>query len=191
MIKTTLALCLAVSTSAFAQTALPADLPHGTTTATVGVCFRPNDSAGCVQHIVAAINSAKTEIRVQAYNFTTIAILSALADAKKRGVDVEVILDKTNAPASGAQGRYTGATYMVNSDVPTYIDRKPQIAHNKLIIIDQHLVVGGSYNYSNNAEAHNAENVTFMDSPISAKWFLDNWYTRRSISEVFKKPIVQ
>lgn len=177
---------------------IPITVPHGPANAQVAVCFRPNDQAGCVQYIVQAIDSAKTEIRVQAYNFTTPAILNALVKAKQRGVDVQVILDKVNDPVHKAKtngngdiippkkSRYTGATFMFNAGIPTFIDRAPHIAHNKLIIIDQHLVIGGSYNYSTSAEKNNAENVTFMDSQTAASWFLKNWNDRRTVSETFE-----
>ena len=165
--------------------------------ANVAECFRPNNPDGCVTPIVNVINSAQTEIRVQAYNFTSPPILSALANAKRRGVDVAVILDKSNDPISKEildengnvkppkASRYTGATYMTNAGVPVFIDRKPRIAHNKLIIIDKHLVVGGSYNYTMSAEKANAENVTFIDSADVASSFLNNWELRKQVSEVF------
>ena len=41
-----------------------------------------------------------------------------------------------------------------------------------IMIIDQHLVVGGSANYTNAAETRNAENVLFFDSADIAGRFL-------------------
>ncbi len=168
-----------------------------TSQATVSACFRPNTEAGCVNDIVMAINSAQKEIRVQAYGFTSPQILASLVKAKQRGIDVQVILDKINDPVVknkiGEDGkplpmkksRYSGATYITNANIPTFIDRKPRIAHNKLIIIDQHLVIGGSYNYTTSAEKSNAENVTFIDSSEVASWFLNNWQNRKLVSEVY------
>ena len=51
------------------------------------------------------------------------------------------------------------------------------------MIIDQHLVVGGSANYTNAAETRNAENVLFIDSSDIVGRFLDNWEARRDASE--------
>jgi phosphatidylserine/phosphatidylglycerophosphate/cardiolipin synthase-like enzyme len=48
--------------------------------------------------------------------------------------------------------------------IPVWIDYEPAIAHNKVIIIDGRLVIGGSYNYTAAAQKRNAENVTFMES---------------------------
>ena len=51
------------------------------------------------------------------------------------------------------------------------------------MIVDRHLVIGGSFNYSASADTRNAENVTFMDSREVAGWFLANWQARQAVSE--------
>jgi phosphatidylserine/phosphatidylglycerophosphate/cardiolipin synthase-like enzyme len=138
---------LATISPVLANPSAPSTLSYAP--AKVAACFRPDTPGGCVSPITDAIDSATSSIRLQAYNFTAAPILQALVSAKKRGVDVQVILDKSNDPlvknaptengqARHAQGRYTGATFMYNAGVPVYIDRKPRIAHNKIIIIDQH-----------------------------------------------------
>lgn len=171
-----------------------ADQAHGPAPARVSACFVPAQS--CLGTIVAAIDGAQAEIRVQAYGFTSAPILSALAAAKARGADVQVILDKSDDPGAhediadnAATPRWTsrrhgyfGAIYMANAGVPVWIDDMPAIAHNKLIVVDRHLVIGGSYNYTASAERRNAENVTFIDSPDVAEWLLANWTSRRDAS---------
>jgi phosphatidylserine/phosphatidylglycerophosphate/cardiolipin synthase-like enzyme len=153
--------------------------------APVSACFVPPEN--CAAQIVAAIDAATTEIRVQAYAFTSPPILGALASAKRRGLDVQVVLDRSN-DHSASEPRYSGATFMANAGVPVWIDTHAGIAHNKLIIIDQHLVVGGSFNFSAAAQARNVENVTFIDSPDVASWFLANWTSRRDASYRFNAP---
>ena len=100
---------------------------------------------------------------MQAYSFTSPPILSALVSAKGRGLDVAVILDKSN-DRSGEKSRYSGATFVAHAGIPVFIDHQPAIAHNKIVIIDRHLVITGSYNFTRSAERRNAENVTFIDS---------------------------
>ena len=50
---------------------------------------------GCTQAVVSTLDTAKKTVLVQAYSFTSAPIAKALVDAKKRGVDVQVILDKS------------------------------------------------------------------------------------------------
>jgi phosphatidylserine/phosphatidylglycerophosphate/cardiolipin synthase-like enzyme len=149
--------------------------------AQVDVCFTP--AQRCQPRIVEAINAARSEIRVQAYGFTAVPILGALAAAKQRGVDVQVILDKSNLSP-----RYSGAVYVARVGVPVWIDNRPAIAHNKTIIIDRRLVIGGSYNYSPSAETRNAENVLFVESPTLVAEFLANWESRRQASMPLSAP---
>ena len=67
------------------------------------VFFSPN--GGCQDAVVAAIDGAKREIRVQAYSFTSAPIAGSLKRAHDRGVDVRVLLDKNRQTE-----RYSGLT---------------------------------------------------------------------------------
>ena len=116
---------------------------------------------------------------MQAYGFTSFPIIHALQRAAGRGVEVLVILDKSN------DRKFSAATLLAAFHIPVWIDDKPAIAHNKLIIIDNHLTVGGSYNYTAGAATRNAENVTFTDSKAIADQFLANWDSRLKVSRVF------
>ncbi|MEO5334055.1 MAG: phospholipase D-like domain-containing protein [Magnetococcus sp. YQC-5] len=68
-------------------------LTVSTTAEAVEVCFTPGSD--CTSVIVKAIREAKTAIRVQAYSFTSAPIAKGLIDAKRRKIDVKVILDKS------------------------------------------------------------------------------------------------
>jgi phosphatidylserine/phosphatidylglycerophosphate/cardiolipin synthase-like enzyme len=72
------------------------------------VCFSPR--GGSTENIVEQINAAKSEILVQAYSFTSAPIAKALLYAYKRGVKMEVILDK-----SKRKEKYTSATFLANA----------------------------------------------------------------------------
>jgi phosphatidylserine/phosphatidylglycerophosphate/cardiolipin synthase-like enzyme len=152
--------------------------PHGPAEARVSVCFVPEQE--CDTSVAEAIAGAAHTIRVQAYGFTSPLILRALVDAWGRGVDVQVILDKSEERDHGS--RPAGARFVAEAGIPTWIDDKVAIAHNKVIIIDGHLVIGGSYNYTSAAEHKNAENVTFIDAPVVADFYLVNWETRKAVS---------
>jgi phosphatidylserine/phosphatidylglycerophosphate/cardiolipin synthase-like enzyme len=141
--------------------------------ALVSVCFVPGE--GCAPRIAAAIDVARSEVRVQAYGFDAPLIVDALAAARGRGVDVAVILDKSDAKRLCEHD-----AGLLAAGVPIWIDRLPGIAHNKVIVIDRHLVIGGSYNYTRSAERRNAENVTFIESEAVASRFLGNWAARQA-----------
>lgn len=143
------------------------------------VYFSPN--GGTTQAIIKEINEAKSEILVQAYSFTSSPIAKALVDANKRGVKVEGILDKSQRKA-----QYTSASFLANMRVPTFIDDKHAIAHNKIMIIDKTTVITGSFNFTNAAENNNAENLLIIKSKELANLYIDSWMKHREHSEPYQ-----
>ena len=142
------------------------------------VCFSPN--GGCTESIVSQIDKAKSEILVQAFSFTSAPIAKALVNAHKRGIKVEAILDK-----SQKSERYTSATFISNVGIPTYIDSKHAIAHNKIMIIDRETVITGSFNFTKAAEEKNAENLLIIKNEDLAKVYIENWYKHKEHSELY------
>ena len=65
----------------------------------VQTCFHPR--AGLYSHHYWAYRRITVGVRVQAYGFTSKPIIAGLANAKERGVDVAVILDKSDEHARG------------------------------------------------------------------------------------------
>jgi phosphatidylserine/phosphatidylglycerophosphate/cardiolipin synthase-like enzyme len=128
------------------------------------VAFSPDRGATAL--VVKTIGEAKQTIRVAAYSFTSKPIAEALLDAHKRGIDVEVVVDKSQATA-----RYTAATYLANQGVPVRIDYQYAIMHDKFIVVDGVTVEEGSFNYTAAAETRNAENVLVLhDATVSAQY---------------------
>jgi phosphatidylserine/phosphatidylglycerophosphate/cardiolipin synthase-like enzyme len=108
------------------------------TPAAVTVCFTPGGN--CTEQIVKTLGNAKSSILVQAYSFTSAPIAKALLDAHTRGVQVQVILDKSQRTE-----KYSSADFLANQGVPTKIDANHAISHNKVIIIDGEAVITGSF----------------------------------------------
>lgn len=142
------------------------------------VYFSPD--GGCTSAIVREIDDATLEILVQAYSFTSTPIAKALVSAKKRGVSIEVLLDKSQKGE-----KYTSATFLANAKIPTYIDAAHAIAHNKVIIIDKRTVITGSFNFTRAAEERNAENLLIIRDKDLASLYLDNWLKHKQHSEAY------
>jgi phosphatidylserine/phosphatidylglycerophosphate/cardiolipin synthase-like enzyme len=106
-------------------------------------CFTPGGD--CTNLVVREVASARQSILVQAYSFTSVPILAALKAAHRQGVDVEVIVDKTSARESKKGSRYSAATYLTNAGIPVWVDTKVAIAHNKVMVIDEAIVITGSF----------------------------------------------
>ncbi|MGO8744785.1 MAG: phospholipase D family protein [Thermoguttaceae bacterium] len=144
----------------------------------IEVYFSPK--GGCTDAVVRELNAAKATVLMQAYSFTSARIAKALLDARKRGVQVEVILDKSQKTE-----KYSEADFLANSGIPTRIDAQHAIAHNKVIVIDRATVISGSFNFTTAAESHNAENLLVIRSPKIAAKYADNWKAHAGHSEPY------
>jgi phosphatidylserine/phosphatidylglycerophosphate/cardiolipin synthase-like enzyme len=133
------------------------------------VFFSPK--GGCTQAVVREMREARQSILVQAYSFTSAPIAAALVEAARRGVLIEVVLDKSNKT-----GKYSAADFVAHAGIRTWLDEKHAIAHNKVLIIDEAIVVTGSFNFTKAAEESNAENLLILRSPELA-----SLYTRKFI----------
>ena len=145
----------------------------------IRVYFTPGDSAESA--IVEQLLGAKESILVQAYSFTNPVIAAALVDARNRGVNVVVVLDK-----SQRSQKYSAADFTVNAGVTTLIDDRHAIAHNKIMIIDGQVVITGSYNFTRAAEKSNAENLVIIESGAVADKYLANWQKHRRHSQPYQ-----
>ncbi|SEM43114.1 PLD-like domain-containing protein [Syntrophus gentianae] len=146
----------------------------------IRVYFSPN--GGCTEAIVQELDRATSEIKVQAYSFTSRPIAKALVDAQKRGVKVDVILDKSNATA-----KYSAADFTAHAGIPTFIDDQHAIAHNKILVIDQQTVITGSFNFTKAAEERNAENLLIIRDRAIAALYLKNWENHKAHSQVYSR----
>jgi phosphatidylserine/phosphatidylglycerophosphate/cardiolipin synthase-like enzyme len=147
------------------------------------VCFTPGQD--CTGLVVQEIAAARQQILVQAYTFTSVPILSALKAAHTRGVDVEVIVDKSSARASKSGSRYSAATYLANAGIPVWVDTTVAIAHNKVMVIDGATVITGSFNFTAAAQTKNAENLLVLEDPALVQQYRANWQRRQAVSEPY------
>ncbi len=144
-----------------------------------GVAVHFSPLGGTTAAVAAAIATAQASIRVQAYSFTSAPIAQALIAAHARRLDVQVILDRSNMGES-----YSEWMQLRSSGMPTFLDPAHAIAHNKIIILDSTIVITGSFNFTVNAEYHNAENCIFLRDADLAALYLANWQLHRNHSHV-------
>ena len=155
----------------------PITLPQENPT-TWEVCFSPHGE--CTNAIISELNEAKNSALVQAYSFTSAPIAKALLDAFKRGVKVEVILDKREKTQKSSK-----ATFFFNAGIPTRIDAHHKAAHDKMMVVDGETVITGSFNFTNAAEKNNAENLLIIHDRKLAEKYVKNWQEHAQHSDVY------
>jgi phosphatidylserine/phosphatidylglycerophosphate/cardiolipin synthase-like enzyme len=151
--------------------------------AEVDVDFAPGDGAAMDQNIASHISTAKNEIMLASMVISSGTVLGALVDAIERGVKVcgvydgpemhQVIIDWERGSAGQAkiaQWNFIKNNLVAKHSTPYSKDGPHDFMHNKVLMVDQQVVVTGSFNFSQNA-THNAENIiTLYDEVIACQY---------------------
>ena len=131
------------------------------------------------KEIIRNINQAQAFINIAMYIFTDKEIALPLINAQKRGVKVRVYLDKEQVDYKYSQSRF-----LVQKGIKTRITTNNYIMHHKFAIIDNRLLLTGSYNWTFSANNRNDENLMVIDDPeiieIFQNQFINLWTNKYS-----------
>lgn len=132
--------------------------------------------AGSERLVIKVINSSERSIRLAAYSFTSPIVVQALLNAKKRGVDIRVVVDDKG---NRSKASIAALNLLVNAGIPTRTISAYAIHHDKFIVSDDRHVQTGSFNYSKAAAKSNSENVLVIwnNREIAAS-YLKHWQSR-------------
>ncbi|HEY0720670.1 MAG TPA: phospholipase D-like domain-containing protein [Gammaproteobacteria bacterium] len=134
---------------------------------------------GAEELTVKAIASAKQSIYLAADAITSGAVVTALIDARKRGVNILAVLDKSQAKSS--------AKLLAREGIQVHIDRKHAGMHNNYMIIDRQTLEIGHFGYTQTAAKKNADNVLVVWNDLeAAKPYRANWQEHWDHSDPFK-----
>lgn len=139
----------------------------------IDIRFSPN--GGCTDLTKNIINNAKKIILVQAYYFTSEILSKELINAYNKGIKVKILIDK-----SQLSHKYSKLIEFKKAGINIFIDKVHGLSHNKIMIIDDHYVLTGSFNWTKSAEKRNSENLLLIKSKKIAKIYKKNWYKRQS-----------
>jgi phosphatidylserine/phosphatidylglycerophosphate/cardiolipin synthase-like enzyme len=126
--------------------------------------FSPED--GVADKIASRLALAQQSIHFLAFSFTNDVIGSAMRVRAKAGVSVVGVFEKT-----GSETQYSEYGKMRKAKLDVLQDGNPYVMHHKVIIIDGHTVIFGSFNFSDNADTDNDENLLIVDDPTLAQAF--------------------
>jgi len=142
--------------------------------ATIENGFSPE--AGAEALVLKSIDSARQTIRMAAYSFTSPQVMRKLLDAKKRGVDIMIVVDEKGNKSKASRA---AMNLVVNAGIPLRTISTYAIHHDKYIVVDGRHVETGSFNYSQSAARRNSENVIVVwNDPELASSYLGHWQSR-------------
>jgi phosphatidylserine/phosphatidylglycerophosphate/cardiolipin synthase-like enzyme len=141
----------------------------------VQACFSPEGK--CATHIVREIDNAKRELLVAVYAFTSDDLAGALVQAKKRGLMVQVIIDREfDSRNDKSKGKFLEVQRIpvrrLSGSKALYSAREGGLMHQKFAVIDRRIVFTGSYNWTQAADSFNDENLLlFRDAgPLAEEY---------------------
>jgi phosphatidylserine/phosphatidylglycerophosphate/cardiolipin synthase-like enzyme len=133
------------------------------------VYFSPDD--GTRAHLLALINAAESSIYFMAYSFTSDEIAEALLASAEAGLEVKGVFEETQYKSN------IGTEYdrLREAGLEVRLDGNRRNMHHKVMIIDERILVTGSYNFSANAEDSNDENTLIIYSPQVASIYVEEF----------------
>jgi hypothetical protein len=141
------------------------------------------------KEIIKNINQAEVFINIAMYTFTDQEIALSLVNSQNRGVQVRVYLDR-----SQVESTYSVSRLLVQKWLKLRISTNNYIMHHKFAIIDNRLLLTGSYNWTAAANHKNNENLMVIDDPeVIARYqnqFEKLWFGKYNIErtrQLFQK----
>lgn len=124
-------------------------------------------------NLVTLLQSTKNECLVAVYTINSPLLVNTLIDLKKRGIDVEVITDSTQAAGAHEQ---QALSYLHKAGIPVFVGKSldHQIMHVKMVIIDDKVSAYGSYNWTDVASRQD-NTLTIDNDPKVADQLHHYW----------------
>lgn len=139
----------------------------------LGIYFSPQDKS-ITNAVLPLIRGAKKYIYIPTFVLTENRVTEELINAKKRGVDVKIIIDALNA-----SGKHSKHQILRNNGILVKTENYAGKMHSKSMIVDDEYVLIGSMNFSYSGENRNDENlIVIKDSDMAKfykKFFLYQW----------------
>lgn len=138
--------------------------------------FAPERELELINVIARTVTRAQQEILFMAFSFTNEEIGEAMLGRADAGVSVRGIFEKTGSDTASS---YYGLMRKAGlANVQVRLDGNSRLLHHKVIIVDQQIVIFGSFNFSASANRSNDENLLIVHDPTFAGYFIQEFEAR-------------
>ena len=126
------------------------------------VYFSPDD--GVADRIYEILNDAEESIYFMAFSFTTDEFGETIRAKSESGLTVAGVMEEEQVKSNIG----TEYDFFKQAGLDVFIDGNEGQMHHKTMIVDEQIVITGSYNFSRSAEIRNDENlIVFHNAQIS------------------------
>lgn len=133
----------------------------------IEIYFSPDD--GVSTRLEDLLGTAQSSVDFLAYSFTLDTLADTLRARARKGVRVRGVFDQSQVESNGSASEYYT---LKDAGLDVRQDGIEGLMHNKVFIIDEKIVVTGSFNFSRNADRINDENLVIIHSPELAARYL-------------------
>lgn len=131
----------------------------------INVYFSPEDN---IERILRKrLAKAKTSVHFMAFSFTSDPLAESLIRLHKKGVRVCGVMER-----DGSSTKESEYIKMKVEGISVKLDNNRYKMHHKVMIIDESIVVTGSYNFSRGANVKNDENVLIIEDAEIAGMYM-------------------
>ena len=120
--------------------------------------------------VVNILRTCKKSLDIAIYTFTLESIAKAVIEVYNRGIPVRIICDNECEKKSTSKIKKLASVGIVCKT-----DNSCYYMHHKFAVIDNSVVVTGSFNWSSQAVNHNEENILFYENKNIAQKFTDEF----------------
>lgn len=125
--------------------------------------------------VLDILRAAKYSIRLAMYTLTDSNLFDAILQKAQNGVHVEILLDSgLNEQTANLLSEKALKLLEANSSIFLFENTrgKVSIMHNKFCVVDERLLLTGSYNWTNNAANYSNENIVIIEEASTASSYL-------------------
>lgn len=126
--------------------------------------FSPGDT--CRNAITKQISTARQDLLVCVFTISDDIITESLIAAHRRGVAIRLITDNEKSFDKGSD-----IDQLAREGISLRMDTSPNHMHHKFMVVDQHSVLTGSYNWTRGAARFNHENIIVTKDPTTVRAF--------------------
>ena len=109
------------------------------------------------ERMIELVREAEESVYFMAFSYTDDDISKAMIDRHRADVEVRGVFESRNARGTGSDFEA-----LLKAKVTVLTDGNPYVMHHKVIIVDEAIVITGSYNFSKSAADRNDENVIII-----------------------------
>jgi len=135
----------------------------------IEIYFSPDD--GVAEHILEILSDAEESIYFMAFSFTTDEFGETIRAQAENGLDVAGVMEEQQVKSN------IGTEYDLfkQAGLNVFIDGNEGQMHHKTMIIDNRIVITGSYNFSRSAEIRNDENLVVFHNEQIADFYMEEF----------------